>query len=120
MSPNSSRIAVHTEPSKSDRVTNLTFISCFALCSRFECKLIIKNSTQGVKVMKMALFILITVNATQCCVLQISYKMIVIPAQAGDQCKDAWISACAGMTGGQYSSLLNIILEKTSGTQQWA
>jgi hypothetical protein len=46
--------------------------------------------------------------------------MIVIPAQAGDQCKDAWISACAGMTGGQYSSLLNIILEKTSGTQQWA
>ena len=49
MSPKSSRIAVHTEPSKSDRVTNLTFFSCFA----FECKLMVKNSTQGVKVKKM-------------------------------------------------------------------
>jgi hypothetical protein len=43
--------------------------------------------------------------------------MIVTPAQAGVQCKDSWIPACAGMTGGQYSSLLNIILENTSGTQ---
>jgi hypothetical protein len=38
--------------------------------------------------------------------------MIVTPAQAGVQFKDAWIPACAGMTVGQYSSLLNIILEK--------
>jgi hypothetical protein len=60
MSPNSSRIAVHTEPSKSDRVTNLTFISCFA----FECTWIIKNSTRGVKVMKMALSILYQTNTT--------------------------------------------------------
>ena len=29
--------------------------------------------------------------------------MIVTPAQAGVQFKDAWIPACAGMTGGQYS-----------------
>jgi hypothetical protein len=40
--------------------------------------------------------------------------MIVTPAQAGVQCKDAWIPACAGMTGGQYSLLLNIILENSS------
>jgi hypothetical protein len=33
---------------------------------------------------------------------------------AGVQCKDAWIPACAGLTGGQYSLLLNIILENTS------
>ena len=38
-------------------------------------------------------------NINQCCVLKISYKMIVTPAQAGVQFKDAWISACAGMTG---------------------
>jgi hypothetical protein len=43
--------------------------------------------------------------------------MIVTPAQAGVQFKDAWIPACAGMTGGQYSSLLSIILENTSRAQ---
>jgi hypothetical protein len=34
----------------------------------------------------------------QCCVLQIHYKMIVTPAQAEVQFKDAWIPACAEMT----------------------
>jgi hypothetical protein len=38
-------------------------------------------------------------------------------SRTGVQCKDAWIPACAGMTGGQYSSLFNIFLENTSGTQ---
>jgi hypothetical protein len=36
---------------------------------------------------------------------------------AGVQFKDPWIPACAGMKGGQYSLLLNIILENTSGTE---
>jgi hypothetical protein len=38
--------------------------------------------------------------------------MIVTPAQAGVQCKGAWIPACAGMTGGKYSLLLNIFFRK--------
>jgi hypothetical protein len=33
-----------------------------------------------------------------CRVIQISYKMIVTPAQAGVQFRDVWIPACAGMT----------------------
>ena len=32
--------------------------------------------------------------------LKINYKMIVKPAQAGNQFKEAWIPACAGLTNG--------------------
>ena len=39
-------------------------------------------------------------HKTWCCVVKIRYKMIVTPAQAGVQFKDAWIPACAGMTAG--------------------
>jgi hypothetical protein len=52
-----------------------------------------------------------------CCVLQIRYKMIVTPAQAGVQFKDAWIPACAGMTDSYHTSELNNILGNSSGTQ---
>ena len=38
--------------------------------------------------------------------LKINYKMIVTPAEAGVQFKDAWIPACAGMTNGQHASRL--------------
>jgi hypothetical protein len=41
--------------------------------------------------------------------------MIVTPAQAGVQFKNAWIPTCAGMTGGQYPSPLKIILEILPG-----
>ena len=34
--------------------------------------------------------------------------------QAGVQFKDAWIPACAGMTAGQYTSVLNIIKDNTA------
>jgi hypothetical protein len=43
--------------------------------------------------------------------------MIVTPAQAGVQFKDAWIPACAGMTVGQHASVLNNILDNISETQ---
>jgi hypothetical protein len=43
--------------------------------------------------------------------------MIVTPAQAGVQFKDAWIPACAGMTGGEHASVFNNILDNISGTQ---
>jgi hypothetical protein len=41
------------------------------------------------------------------------------PLQMGArvQFKNHWIPACAGMTGGQYLSLPNIILENTSVTK---
>ena len=51
------------------------------------------------------------------CDPQISYKMIVTPAQAGVQFKDAWIPACAGMTDSYHTSELNNILGNSSGTQ---
>jgi len=43
--------------------------------------------------------------------------MIVTPAQAGVQFKDAWIPACAGMTDSYHTSELNNILGNSSGTQ---
>ena len=43
--------------------------------------------------------------------------MIVTPAQAGVQFKDAWIPACAGMTDGYHAAELNNILDNICGTQ---
>jgi hypothetical protein len=43
--------------------------------------------------------------------------MIVTPAQAGVQFKEAWIPACAGMTDGYHASGINNILYKIFGTQ---
>jgi hypothetical protein len=43
--------------------------------------------------------------------------MIVTPAQAGVQFKEAWIPASAGMTAGYRGSVLNNILDNISGTQ---
>jgi hypothetical protein len=43
--------------------------------------------------------------------------MIVTPAQAGVQFKDAWIPACAGMTDGYHPSVLNNIFGDISGAQ---
>jgi hypothetical protein len=45
--------------------------------------------------------------------------MIVTPAQAGVQFKDAWIPACAGMTDGQHASVLNNSLDNISGAQHY-
>jgi hypothetical protein len=42
--------------------------------------------------------------------------MIVTPAQAGVQFKDAWIPACAGMTDGKKASGTNNIFDNISGT----
>jgi hypothetical protein len=43
--------------------------------------------------------------------------MIVTPAQAGVQFKDAWIPACAGMTDGYHTSVLDNIFGDIFGTQ---